>query len=59
MNGFETILPFLKPIEHLVLDDSISEVMVNGPRDSLSLTRFRLKLYRMYRTRPLRKSSRL
>jgi len=31
MNGFETILPFLKPIEHLVLDDSISEVMVNGP----------------------------
>jgi pilus assembly protein CpaF len=31
MNGFETILPFLKPIEHLILDDSISEVMVNGP----------------------------
>jgi pilus assembly protein CpaF len=31
MNGFETILPFLKPIEHLLLDDSISEVMVNGP----------------------------
>jgi pilus assembly protein CpaF len=30
MNGFETILPFLKPIEHLILDDSISEVMVNG-----------------------------
>jgi len=30
MNGFETILPFLKPIEHLLLDDSISEVMVNG-----------------------------
>jgi pilus assembly protein CpaF len=30
MNGFEIILPFLKPIEHLVLDDSISEVMVNG-----------------------------
>src|SRR3989475_10503054 len=29
--GFETILPFLKPIEHLILDDSISEVMVNGP----------------------------
>src|SRR2546427_3652726 len=28
--GFETILPFLKPIEHLILDDSISEVMVNG-----------------------------
>src|SRR5437016_2504703 len=31
MNVFETILPFLKPIEHLILDDSISEVMVNGP----------------------------
>ena len=31
MSGFETILPFLKPIEHLILDDSISEVMVNGP----------------------------
>jgi pilus assembly protein CpaF len=31
MPGFETILPFLKPIEHLILDESISEVMVNGP----------------------------
>src|ERR1700746_596607 len=31
MHGFEMILPFLKPIEHLILDDSISEVMVNGP----------------------------
>ena len=31
MNGFEIILPFLKPIEHLILDDSVSEVMVNGP----------------------------
>jgi pilus assembly protein CpaF len=30
MNGFELILPFLRPIEHLVLDDSISEIMVNG-----------------------------
>ncbi len=30
MNGFETILPFLKPIEHLIVDDSISEVMING-----------------------------
>jgi len=30
MNGFETILPFLKPIEHLLLDDSVTEVMVNG-----------------------------
>lgn len=31
MNGFEMILPFLKPIEHLILDDSVSEIMVNGP----------------------------
>jgi pilus assembly protein CpaF len=31
MNGFEIILPFLKPIEHLILDGAISEVMVNGP----------------------------
>ena len=31
MNGFEMILPFLKPIEHLILDHTISEVMVNGP----------------------------
>jgi pilus assembly protein CpaF len=31
MHGFETILPFLKPIEHLLLDESVSEVMVNGP----------------------------
>ena len=30
INSFETILPFLKPIEHLILDESISEVMVNG-----------------------------
>ena len=30
MLGFETILPFLRPIEHLILDDTISEIMVNG-----------------------------
>jgi pilus assembly protein CpaF len=30
MNGFEMILPFLKPIEHLILDDATNEVMVNG-----------------------------
>jgi len=30
MHGFETILPFLKPIEHLILDESVSEIMVNG-----------------------------
>ncbi len=28
--GFEIILPFLRPIEHLIRDDSISEIMVNG-----------------------------
>jgi len=27
---FETILPFLRPIEHLILDPDISEIMVNG-----------------------------
>jgi pilus assembly protein CpaF len=31
MHGFELILPFLKPIDHLILDDSVSEIMVNGP----------------------------
>lgn len=30
--GFETILPFLRPIEHLIRDDSITEIMVNGSR---------------------------
>ena len=28
--GFELILPFLRPIEHLILDEGISEIMVNG-----------------------------
>jgi pilus assembly protein CpaF len=27
---FETILPFLRPIEHLILDPAISEIMVNA-----------------------------
>src|SRR5467141_3708787 len=31
MNGFELILPFLRPIQHLILDLDISEIMVNGP----------------------------
>ena len=31
MSGFEMILPFLKPIEHLIRDDSVSEIMINGP----------------------------
>jgi pilus assembly protein CpaF len=30
MSSFDLILPFLRPIEHLILDDRISEVMVNG-----------------------------
>jgi hypothetical protein len=31
MKESERILPFLKPIVHLVLDDSISEVVGNRP----------------------------
>jgi len=27
--SLETILPFLRPIEHLIMDEEISEVMVN------------------------------
>jgi pilus assembly protein CpaF len=30
MNGFELVLPFLRPIQHLILDPDISEIMVNG-----------------------------
>jgi pilus assembly protein CpaF len=30
MNSFELVLPFLRPMERLILDDEISEVMVNG-----------------------------
>lgn len=30
MNGFELILPFLRPIQSLILDPEISEIMVNG-----------------------------
>lgn len=30
MTGFELILPFLRPIEALILDPGVSEVMVNG-----------------------------
>jgi pilus assembly protein CpaF len=32
MTGFEVILPFLRPIEHLILDSEISEIMLNGPK---------------------------
>ena len=28
--GFELILPFLRPIQHLILDPEVSEIMVNG-----------------------------
>jgi pilus assembly protein CpaF len=31
MTGFELILPFLRPIQDLILDPDISEIMVNGP----------------------------
>lgn len=30
INGFQIILLFLKPIEDLILDGTISEVVVNG-----------------------------
>jgi pilus assembly protein CpaF len=30
--GFELILPFLRPIQPLILDPEISEIMVNGPQ---------------------------
>jgi len=29
-NRFETILPFLSPLQHLIVDDSITNIMVNG-----------------------------
>jgi pilus assembly protein CpaF len=31
--GFRLILPYLKPIENLILDPEISEIMVNSPTD--------------------------
>ena len=30
--SFDVILPFLRPIEHLIQDPEVSEVMVNGSR---------------------------
>ena len=32
--SFEVILPFLRPIEHLIRDGEISEIMVNGSGES-------------------------
>jgi pilus assembly protein CpaF len=29
--SFDVILPFLRPIEHLIKDQGVSEIMVNGP----------------------------
>ena len=29
--SFDLILPFLRPIEHLIRDDEVSEIMVNAP----------------------------
>jgi pilus assembly protein CpaF len=29
--SFDLILPFLKPLEHLILDPDVSEILVNGP----------------------------
>jgi Flp pilus assembly CpaF family ATPase len=34
--GFELVLPFLRPIQHLILDPEISEIMVNGSECVLS-----------------------
>jgi pilus assembly protein CpaF len=31
--GFRLILPYLRPIEHLILDPEISEIMLNSPTD--------------------------
>ena len=31
--SFDVILPFLKPIAHLIMDEDISEIMVNGTGD--------------------------
>ena len=32
MTGFELILPFLRPIAHLIQDPAVTEIMVNGSR---------------------------
>ena len=41
MNGFELILPFLRPIQDLILDPDVSEIMVNGP-DRIFVEKVRL-----------------
>jgi pilus assembly protein CpaF len=30
--AFELVIPFLRPIAHLITDPEVSEIMVNGPR---------------------------
>jgi len=34
--SFDVILPFLRPIAHLIQDPAITEIMVNAPVRSLS-----------------------
>src|SRR6266699_4497229 len=41
--SFEVILPFLRPIEHLILDGEISEIMVNGSSRTFIERRGRLE----------------
>lgn len=64
--GFDVILPFIRPIEHLVKDPTISEIMVNGPEhvfverrgileevtlaDPLSETKLRIAIQNIART---------
>ena len=42
--SFEVILPFLRPIEHLILDPDITEIMVNRPEQIFVERRGRIEL---------------
>jgi len=46
MTGFDVILPFLKPIEHLIKDEEISEIMVNGSGAVFTERRGRIESHR-------------